>query len=295
MFKYYKKVEKAKIETTFGSICIENIVFDSKDIEEMLPKIILEDENLKYMFAEDELNDFKKRNIYKRFIPQEKTERDLINYINHSINFNKSFYSFLAEGLLSLIYRDIYGYKLAAGVIDVRDTLSDSHTGVDACMYDKNLGVIVLGEAKFYERLKPGMNAIISDFLNNNIKNKLESLKTISDNNYETNKIILKNLSKGEYDEITIEEFMNQKIIFAGFVLHGEKNIEKYNEVKYFDDYYVNTKILRQNICDCLRIDSYKADYKIILVHLPVNDKKELISKMIKSSKSKLKSLGEKK
>lgn len=130
MFKYNKKIEREVIQTTFGSICIDNIAFDPDEIERALPDIVLTDDNLKHMFAETDLNDFKKENIYRRFIPQGNTGTNLELYIDQSIKDNKNFYSFLAEGILGLVYRDVYGYNLAKGVIDVSDTLFDTHTGV---------------------------------------------------------------------------------------------------------------------------------------------------------------------
>ncbi len=71
---------------------------------------------------------------------------------------------------MGLVFRDLYNYSLAKGVIDIGETLSDSHTGVDACLYNLEHNVIVLGEAKFYESLSGGMNKIINDFVGKSIK-----------------------------------------------------------------------------------------------------------------------------
>lgn len=289
MFKYHKKITKTEIQTTYGSICIENIVFDPDEIEKALPDIVLEDENLKHMFAEKELNDFKKAQIYKRFIPQNRIETNLETYISHNINTNRSFYSFLAEGILGLVYRDVYGFDLAKGIIDVTDTLSDSHTGADACLFDNQNQIIVLGEAKFYESFDRGIQAIIDDFTNKSIKNKLESLKAASDSNLDSYRIVIKNLGNENYEEKTIEEFMQQNLIFAGFVLHSESDIKKYDIDNVYDKYQFTSTQLKDNICKSLDLREIKGEYNIVFVHLPIRHKKSLILKMIESSKVKLK------
>lgn len=291
MFKYKYKIPKSEIQTTYGSICIENIIFEQYEIEKILPEIVLEEENLKHMFAEEEINDTKKRNIYKRFIPRERILPDLDTYVKECIRMNKSFYSFLAEGILGLVYRDIYGYNLAKGVIDIRDTLPDSHTGVDACMYNIQQNIIVLGEAKFYEDLKDGMNAIINDFANKSIKNKLESMQAAAENSSDAYRIIIKNLAIEEYEEQTIDQFMNQKIVFAGFVLHSENDLKDYNKQDFYDKYNISSQQLKDNVCKSLSIDELQCDYQILLVHLPIKDKKSLIVKMIDESKLKLRNM----
>lgn len=288
MFMYNKKIEKNEIQTTYGSICIENIYFDPCEIEQALPDIVLADDNLMHMFAEEELNPFRRRNIYRRFIPQHDTEADLETYIDQNLQTNRSFYSFLAEGILGLVYRDVYGYNLAKCVIDVRDTLSDSHTGVDACMYDCQNQIIVLGEAKFYKSFDSGIKAIIDDFIHKNITNKLESLKAATENDLNSNRIVIKNLSKEEYEEKTLEEFMQQKIVFAGFVLHSESDIEQYNKEDVYDNYQVSSIDLKNNICNSLKVGNLNGDYSIIFVHLPVEQKRSLILKMIEAAKGKL-------
>jgi len=291
MFKYKYKIPKTEIQTTYGSVCVDNIIFEPYEIEKILPDLVLEEDNLKHMFAETDLDKFKKRNIYKRFIPKEIISTDLDTYVMDCILKNKTFYSFLAEGILGLVYRDIYGYDLAKGLIDIRDTLSDSHTGVDACMYNLQKNIIVLGEAKFYEDLKVGINAIIKDFTKKCIKNKLESLQSAAENSAECYQIVIKNLSIEEYEEQTIDQFMNQKIIFTGFVLHSEDDINNYSMPNFYDKYNISAQQLKDNICKSLSIKGLPYDYQIILVHLPIKDKKSLIVKMIEESKIKLKNI----
>ena len=168
------------------------------------------------------------------------------------------------------------------------DTLADSHTGVDACMYNLEHNVIVLGEAKFYEKLSGGINKIISDLVEKSIKNKLESLQTKIENNDEAYKIVIKNLVVDEYEELTVNQFMNQRIIFAGFVLHSETDVSQYGNLDFYDKYFVSSQQLTDNIRNSLNNDEIEGDYEIVLVHLPVKDKKSLIVKVMEMSKDKL-------
>lgn len=291
MFEYKYKVPKSEFKTIYGSICINNIVFEPNEIERVLPEIVFEDDNLKHMFAEDNLSKIKRKNIYRRFAPKSEITTDIDKFVEENIRINKSFYSFLAEGILGLVFRDMFDYSLAKGVIDIGETLTDSHTGVDACMYNLEHNIIVLGEAKFYESLSLGINKIIDDLVGKSIKNKLESLQTGVENCEEAFQIVIKNLALEEYDELTIDQFMNQKIMFAGFVLHSETDISKYRNQDFYDNYFVSTQQLQKNVCDSLKHNNIQGDYEIILVHLPIKDKKSLIVKMIETSKAKLRSM----
>ena len=291
MFKCKYKVVKSEFKTTYGSICIENIVFEPSEIERMLPHIVFEDENLKHMFAEDNLSRIKRRNIYRRFAPKSEITTDIDKFVEENMRTNKSFYSFLAEGILGLIFRDLYNYSLAKGVIDVGETLADSHTGVDACMYNLEQNIIVLGEAKFYESLSKGINQIITDLVDKSVKNKLESLQTRVENCEEAYQIVIKNLEIEDYDELTVNQFMNQRIVFAGFVLHSEADVSKYGNQDFYDKYFISVKQLENNVCDSLKHNDIEGNYEIVLVHLPIKDKKSLIFKMIETSKAKLRSM----
>ncbi len=292
-FSYKYKVLETTHCTTYGSVCVKNILFDPREIENILPEIIFDEENLKHMFAEEFLTDFKKRNIYRRFLPKSSIKTTLGDCVEKYIQEHKSFYSFLAEGILGLVFRDLYNYNLAKGVIDVTETSIDSHTGVDACMYSLEENVIVLGEAKFYESLNGGINKIIEDFVSKNIKNKLESLQTNAQNSEWANKIVIKNLNIGEYDELTIEQFVNQKIIFAGFVLHSEADISNYSDPNFYKAYNITVEQLKENVAKCLNINEVTGAYEIILIHLPVESKKHLIVKVMEKSREMLHHIAE--
>ena len=292
MFEYKYKFNDNALNTTYGSVCITNVVFDTEELENALPEIIFDDNNIKHMFAVSELDDKTKCRIYRRFIPKSNTA-DLCQFIEENLAYNKSFYSFLAEGLLGLIYRDLYSFKLAKGIIDLNETLIDSHTGVDACMYNLEENTIVLGEAKFYNDFNSGMKKIINDFTEGNIKNKLISLQTIAENCDDTERIIIKNLSCGDYEELTIDRFMNQRITFAGFVLHSENNICKYKSKDFYKKYYISSNCIFKNIKESLHNNDINGEYNIILIHLPIHNKKSLILKVIETARNKLSCLGD--
>lgn len=287
--KYF--VEKEIIRTKYGSVCIENVEFNPEDLQQKLPQIIFDEENLKYMFSDDMLDNFSKFNIFKRFIPKDVPNELTLEYVTNSIKNNKNFYSFLAEGILGLVYKDLYNYKLSKGLIDMLDTVNDTHTGVDACMYDRQNNVVILGEAKFYEDLNQGINKIISDFTNKNIKNKIESLETAVANNREAYEIAIKNIDKEKYEKYSLEEFLNQKLVFAGFVLHSETSTRGYDAVDFYDRYNITSERLKKNIEKSLNIDKIKADYNIVIIHLPIKDKKTLIMRIIEIANKELENL----
>ncbi len=287
MFENNYTVDFIDIGAKYGSIKIKNIVFNPIDIENNILKIIFDDKNIMHMFEENNLDSFNRKNIYSRFIPQEKMLPSTKEYIKKGIEKNKNFYSFLAEGILALVFRDIYGYELSKGVIDVTETLTYTHTGVDSCMYNLENSIIVLGEAKFYENLKGGIKSIINDFTKKGIISKLSSLQKIAKSNKISNSIVIKNLENNNYDGLSLEQFLNQKIFFVGFVMHS--NIE--SDLKYDDSFYstykLSTKGIKDNIDVKLGKKINKGNYEIIMVHLPINEKKDLIEKVIDTALNK--------
>ena len=70
MFEYMYKIPQNENKTTYGSLRVSNIIFEPKEIENKLPDIIFEDDNLKHMFAESDLSRNKRKNIYRRFVPK---------------------------------------------------------------------------------------------------------------------------------------------------------------------------------------------------------------------------------
>lgn len=126
-----------------------------------------------------------------------------------------------------------------------------------------------------------------------NIRNKLESMQRAVENNEESIRIIMKNLETDEYKEFTIGEFLNQKIVFAGFVLHSEEDVTNYSKESFYDDYYISVEQIERNIRKCLSDEHIDGDYEIVMIHLPISNKKTLIKKVIENSKEKLNKLNE--
>lgn len=290
-FEIKKMIDKTIFKTNYGVVSVSNINFDVNDIQKILPEIVFEDDNLKFMFQENELNERTRYLILQRFLPNDDV-KDVKKYIIDSISHNKTFYSFLAEGMLGLVYRDIFGYKTSTCIIDMEETLSDTHSGVDVCLFDEDEQIIILGEAKFYDNFKDGMNKIIQDFIENRIYNKLDSLKRKIEKNDLSYEIIIKKLDKNKYSRISLKEFMQQKIQFAGFVLHGcHESIGKYLLKNTYESFNINVDLLKTNIERSIGSKVYDADYSIILFHLPISNKKELIEEIIKKANVELKKL----
>lgn len=288
MFEHNTVIKLDNIETEYASIKVKHIVFTPKDIEDTIPNIIFQDDNLRHIFQEDVMSGFNRTNMYKRFIPQVKND-NIEEFIKNEINSNKSFYTFLAEAILTIAYRDIYKFNLAAGVIDVRDTLTSGHTGVDSCMYNIGENIIVLGEAKFYEDVYLGFNSIIKDFKTNNIRSKLESLSRIALTNEISQDIVIKNLKLENYDIITMDEFMKLNIVFAGFVLHSESIQKRQYDKDFYEKFKIDKKDMERNIVGSFESVNILGNYNIIMIHLPIQNKKELIKKVIEKAQSKLK------
>jgi len=241
------------------------------------------------MFQSDLSSVDKHINTCDRFIPLLKRGQTVSGYINLHGRTNKNFYSFLAEGLLALVYKDVTGFKIAKAVIDIDGTLNDTHTGADAVMYDEINNVIVLGEAKFYKNSRDGINAIIKDFAKHKIVNKLESLCKISSTREVTKKILMHNLGTGVHEEIPIDKFLSQKIVFAGFVLHDETdtNIKDYKNPSRYDGYKIDMVAINRNIRRSFkRIKLANNNYEIIIVHLPIDSKDQLIKDVIEKAQN---------
>jgi hypothetical protein len=292
IFELYNTIEKEEMETRFGIISIKHVKFDSIDIQSYLPYIIFDDFNLKFMFQNEIKSPREKALVLKRFLP-DKMPIDIEEYIRKSIASNKTFYSFLAEGILGLVYRDLYGYDLSVGIIDINETLKDTHTGSDACMYDKSNNVLILGEAKFYEGFNAGIRAIISDFCKKDIFNKIDSFKRKGESNEESWQIILKNVKANSCELIPMADFLRQKIIFAGFVLHGnEIEMDSYLDDNFYDSFDASVISLKDNIAKCIGCEPIDAEYELVLLHLPIADKKELIKKIMERAYLSLNNIG---
>ena len=177
-FCYFHRVYKKELKTEYSSINFEGYTFDVGKMEDYLSEYVLSRENLRFIFCENsnEISRFKLQNMLNRFLPSDDSVKN-IDDISRKISEDSSYYSFLAEAILPLVYRDIYGFNLISSAIDINMTLTDTATGADACMYDSEKKTFVLGEAKFYRNFNQGMNAIITNFTGKDgFINKLNSL-----------------------------------------------------------------------------------------------------------------------
>lgn len=277
-----------KNETIYASLKVENVLFSADELEDYIYKYVLSKENIKYIFCDDNPSHRKYANMYKRFLPPDDCT-DIPAYVDKMMkeNNHKNFYSFFAEALLPLAYRDVYGYELEEAAIDITQTLIDTNSGVDGCLYDKKNNIFILGEAKFYKDFAEGLNQIIIDFTKNgSFINKLDSLYRKMRNNTEMDCIILKQLGKNIIDEYSLKEFLNLKIGFSGFVLHEVSSIDisNINDDSFYDKYLINVSDLKSNIIKNYQ-DLEKYNYKISMFHFFVKSKRDLIIKIINYAK----------
>lgn len=267
--------------TMYGILTINNITINPEKLQEYVSEIVLQEENLEFVFAKP-IRDIKTHiRMLRLFLPTS-VEADIENIIMKNLENNNNFYGFFAEALLAIAYRDLYGYQLAAAVLDINSTVVDSHTGVDACMFDENNEILLLGEAKFYTSLSKGFKKIIEDFTKpNGFFNKLSSFKKHCENNDFSEKIILKQLKKDELQTITLEDFLKLNIIYSGFVLHEHSGkVDKYLENDFYDDYNITVQQIADNVKNVLQKE-IPLNHQITMIHLPIKDKQELIKMVI--------------
>lgn len=246
--------------------CIYNHSLTMLELEKNISEMIFSEATLNYLFNGSYKNIKKKETklkMLRRFIPEDfinKEKNSLLNWndsakvIDEGINNNNGYYSFFSEALMAYLNYKYLDNKLAQGILILEDTLSDQHTGVDACMFSEDS--IILGEAKFYGDFNSAKKKIIDDFSDKKLNNKIKNLyrKSVQ------SRLKIKPLS----NDITIETFKSQKIILCGFILHNQSQSYEYKDVNKID------------------IDQALNNYSVALYHLPINDKRELIHKIIK-------------
>lgn len=283
-FCYFHRVYKQELKTEYSSINFEGYSFDLGKMEEYLSEYVLKQSNLRFIFCEDsnEISSFKMHKMLNRFLPNDGSINQT-NDISRKISENSSYYSFLAEAILPLVYRDIYGFNLVSSAIDINMTLNDTATGADACMYDSVKRTFVLGEAKFYRDFKQGVNAIISNFTKKDgFINKLDSLYRHSINNEITNSIIIRELGKEDAFEFSLNDFLKLPLHFAGFVLHEAGNLtkERLKDDTLYDSFSLSAKDIISNLRKIEPI-SINQDINVSLLHFPIMSKEGLIEKVI--------------
>ena len=279
----YNEQKNIVINTTYGVLTIDNIDITPKKLEEYCSKILLQKENLQFIFNKEICTDEDYISMLELFLPID-IDEDMKEHIKKELEKNVNFYSFFAEALLTVALKDIYKYKLVSAAVDINDTLVDSHTGADACLYDDKKDILILGESKFYKDFSDGMSKIIEDFTSSNgFLNKLSSFYKTCKNNPQSKSIIIKQLDKTTMTIITLDEFLTLDIIYAGFVLHehtGKTN--KYLSKNFYDKFDISAEKISKNISETLG-KQIITKHKILLLHLPIYSKKDLIEKIIEN------------
>lgn len=235
-----------------------------EDLDKYILEIMYEESKLNYLFQKDMPCGKKTRIMQlRRFIDTDFINReDEIDEkaIRKVLDDNKdlqSYYTFFAEALLARLNIDHVDTKLVSGVISVHESAKKVSTGADVCMFSDTS--LVLGEAKFYGNLYDGTYKIIKD---KSFKSKLEDyIKNLLSSDTE---IILKGIT-GDICEMTSDEIKNLPLILSGFVLHTQADAKTYTKA--------------YNTVDKISIAGFKDTYKVLLYHLPVASKEELIYK----------------
>ena len=284
-FSLLNTIKKSKIKTKFGILTINNIYINPVLFEEYISELVNDIKNLEFIFNQKIVDDYDKIVIIKRFIPS-LSINNIEQYVKNEISKNHNFYSFLAEALLSIVLKDIYGYEITKSVVDVTSTLCDSHTGADVCMIDKENKIFILGEAKFYSSFSRGIQQIIKDFTGTKgFINKLESFYRTNCANRDAIKIFLKEINKSLYEEHTIHDFLKMKINFSGFVLHEHSGkTDKYFKKDFYDNLFISVDDIEKNISNLFELKLVNPDYSIDLFHIPINSKSELIVNIIRKA-----------
>lgn len=280
----YKEQKRIKLKTTYGILTIDNIDITPEKLEEYCSEILFQKNNLEYIFNKDIVCEDDHISMIELFLPVD-VDDDIRYFIEDSITKNNNFYSFFAEALLAVAFKDIYDYKLSSAAVDINDTLIDSHTGADACLYDEQNDVLILGEAKFYKKFSAGLNEIIQNFTaKDGFLNKLSSFYKRSKNNLESRSIIMKSLNKTDITKIKLNEFLSLNIMYAGFVLHEHTGkVEKYTNDEFYNNFEISADKISKNIAKTIGKE-IETNHKIILFHLPIKNKMELIDKIIENA-----------
>ena len=137
----------------------------------------------------------------------------------------------------------------------------------------------------FNFQISEGLNEIIQNFTaKGGFLNKLSSFYKRSKNNLESRSIIMKSLNKTDITKIKLNEFLSLNIIYAGFVLHEHTGkVEKYTGEEFYNNFEISADKISKNIAETLGKE-IETNHKIILFHLPIKNKMELIDKIIENA-----------
>ncbi len=281
-FKYDQKKEISKAVP----INIDNIRITIEELDYFLIKIILDKDNLSKLTMVNNLSPEIKR-ILSFFSNSNNRDfsnidiNDIKSHVRDELNANKSFYHFLAEALLGIIFEKYNNFSWTSALIDYDAGLTNTSQGVDACLYNLESNQISLGEAKFYESFSNAINKILENFIDLT-DGKINDFLTKIKNNDNTNKIVMNilDISQNQVLSLTKSDLLNLNFSLFGFVLHDSKKNYDYSKLK--------EKFLRVDLNNQAKIKSKSLSSKwngnLILIHLPISNKIELISKFIKSA-----------
>lgn len=260
----------------FLNVRLNGVDITSTELDKYITAVVLDLENICYGLS---INSDPDRNLkialFNRFLPVSLDGKTVEEFVD--ANTDPKFYSFLAEYLSSIVFRDVFNFKLTASVLSIDDTVFDTHTGVDACFYDSNKNKIVLGESKFYINIGNAINQIRSDLTSGEHYNKFASLYRKAYSNPDTASIIMQKLDIDDYEKITFEDFLKMDLIFTGFIMHEDRKSITPKELKDLCN-FVADDITKHIHSFGFEI---KNNYSLVVLNLPVKSKKELIVKII--------------
>ena len=286
IFTIYNKVFKNP-KTDYGMLTINHIVIDPNKLESLIVEMIFDWNNLEFVFSKNHIKGDERINILNRFLPATNIDEtfDYDGYVKEELKKHTGFYSFLGEALMVIALKDIFGYQLSAAVLDVQDTIIDSHTGADGCLYDSKNNKLIIGEAKFRNSLNDCFDEIESNFTtDSSIENKLNSFYNASRNNPNSKQIILQSLKTNDLKIVNFHDFLKMELIMCGFATHDSLiSTEKYLKDGFYDRWGMTNETIGENIKKRYSMDS-APNYTLYMFHVPIKSKQELIVKVIKKA-----------
>jgi hypothetical protein len=285
-FNIYNKVFK-NAKTEYGVLTINHIVIDPDQLESLIVEMIFDWDNLEFVFSKNHIKGDERIIVLNRFLPPAKIDEsfDYDGYVEEELKKHTGFYSFLGEALMAIALKDIFGYQLSAAILDVENTINDSHTGADGCLYDSFNNKLIIGEAKFRNSLNDCFDEIENNFsIDSSIENKLNSFYNASRSNPGSRRIILQSLKTNDLKIVEFHDFLKMELIMCGFATHNSLNsTKKYLKDGFYDRWGMTNETINENIKKRYSMDS-APNYTLYMFHIPIKNKQELIVKVIKKA-----------
>lgn len=260
--------EKNQIST----VKLENIRLDEKTTNELFYEVLVKRENMELMFNE-QITDAEHKRYINYFIPDESKDyskaEEMWSYIERMCTTNATFFSAVSEGFVALVIKRYLEAEATHALIDIRNTLIDTHTGVDGAFFNSVNSQLFFVEAKFYKDGTSGARNVVKS-LSKKAKNKYESFRNSTD------VYVAEILNKESYDVRTVD-VMRLDLTFIGFVIH--ENQITVNKTEYAEK-------IEKHVSEVYNIK--QPDYKFILFHLKVDGKQKLIYDIITKSKERI-------